>query len=161
MTGAGEFSVRHLIHEAVDGGVVDPDDIAAKVLAQIPPARTRQALEQTLRHYVVQVASNMRAGHSSPSPSDGTTRRTRMMRDWYASWLRQPMHVGDQWKPMGECTADDLLLCETERRAHAAATLSVADNLAATRAALKKHRKTRVRDLPQAVVAELNGRAVA
>lgn len=156
-TTATENSLRDLIRAAIEAGLVDPSDIAAKVLAQLGDADLRDALDETLRHYVVAVISNVRKDHRENSESHSS--RAGLVRDWYQSWLRQPMHAGDKWLSLGDCTAADLRAAVAERRDHAERTFAIANQLDALADALADHKVTYVNQLPKDIAARLTGRA--
>lgn len=150
-----EFSLVRLIREThEETGAADPGEIAEKVLAQLPRNMIRVALTETLRSYVVKVLSNDRStSASSPGPS-----RAGVVRDWYKTWIHQPMFTGEEWKPLGECTAEDVLGAVSERREHATRTNLVADQLQKVADEVRNRHLTFVSQLPPDVVAQVTGR---
>lgn len=157
------FNLRSIVRETLaDTSDADPGVVAEQVLAAIPKARTRDALEQTLRLFVRQIISEQRV--SSP-PSNvrtipTTSAKVAAVRDGWQKRLRDRVHVGDgAWKFLGECTYDDLLSAAAERRDLAERNAAWARQFDSWARLLTEHDVETFAELPLTVQADVLGRA--
>lgn len=118
-----------LIHDVLaDTTATTPHDIAVEVLKRIPDAAA--ALAEALPVYVQVCLS--RARMLTPSSDGATTsfrgvsRASRIRDDWDRR-LQTPLWVGDEWKRLADCTADDLRTVAAELRDKAEKVLAKAD----------------------------------
>ena len=135
-----------------DTGEVDPGVLVEKVLDELTDAELRAAVRQTLRDLVSHVVGEDRPFRAYRPPAPGRGRHPgRAVRDALQLALDAGMHVDGQWKKLRHCGTADLLFCEAERRDQATELVRHADGYAALVAALAKHRKKTVDELPEAV----------
>ena len=74
-------------------------------------------------------------------------------RNWWARTLRERVHVGgSQWKPLGDCTVDDLDFCIDERRQQIGALMGQIAKYETIRDALLAHGADVVAALPEGAV---------
>lgn len=116
-----DFVLRDLVREVLhENNLTDPGDIAEEVLRRIPRGNLRVALGQALRLYVRQINSEGR--NRSPDipavAAPNQSWKVAGVRDGWQRRLRVLEHVGGStYKPLANCTYEDLLFCATERRA--------------------------------------------
>lgn len=138
-----------------------PHDIAQAVLAEIDPEDgVRQAFSEILPEYCRIVLTNQRRSMSRTILEDAApdatpavrSAKNDAIRNWFQRYLELQLCVGDTWKRMGDCTADDLMFGAVDRRKKANELLFRAAELNALADALASSDKKHVRDLPEAVV---------
>lgn len=120
------FDLDALIHRVMDDtDLVNPGEITAKVLDQLPDEHVREALRMTLRQYVTRVMTRDRIAHAikpalRPEVHNRST-KVLAIREYGRRWLRDREHVGSgTWKLLGECTYADLFrLAEAREQAAA------------------------------------------
>lgn len=117
------FDLEGLVHRVIDDtDIVNPGEIAAKVLDSIPTEHLRDVLQMTLRQYVLTVVSRDRfrtahppkvlAGTANPST------KVLAIREYGKAWLRTRECIGGEWKLLGNCTYNDLMvLADTRKKA--------------------------------------------
>jgi hypothetical protein len=163
-----EFSIDALIATVRDEVGPDPTDIAAKVQARIPKAH-RDAVElKLLVNYVrmskLRLAGAM-AGSTRTTSATGRPARSAKVAGFQllARALAVSVCVGrQQYKSLGDCTYQDLMLASENRRQHAAQTLAAAEEYEAWAALVKKHRADTVSSVPRQVLTDfVSGRSAA
>jgi chemotaxis regulatin CheY-phosphate phosphatase CheZ len=150
------FSLRRLVREHVEtAGHLDPDRIAAEVLADLPRRYYERALRELLRGEVVHALGEARrdAMNAKPRPKPRPTsnrfqRHAEKFGDPWQRWLAAPIEVGDSFRRLSECTADDLDYAARRRRELAAANTAVALRFEAYRDAVRRHGVDTFGDLP-------------
>lgn len=157
-----EFNLRHLVREvAEESGAADPADLADAVFKKVPAKERPAALREALHHFVrmtvsfdrsMPPAAEERTG--SGKPGTRSWKRDGVRRGWRAH-LRQRLHVEDGWKFLGDCGFDDLMFAAAERREIASRTMAAADRYEALAKLLANHNVTRVADLPDEVLDEI------
>lgn len=117
--------------------------------------RDRLRLERDLRR-----SGSVSSSAVRPGPS-----KAARVAEWYRRLLTQILSTGpnpEDYKPLGECTFDDLMFAVAVRREQAAKLHTIADNLEGIAALLRQHNALRVADIPQAALeAFINGGAAA
>lgn len=155
-----EFSLRTLARDVWDDmGGADYHALAKEIARRIRPADRDEALHEALVQYARQFAKDQRpAARSLPAAGAGqkNSARSWKVKGVRHAWpqLRARIFTEDGQKPLGECTVADLIFHADllERQAEQNQRKAAFERDIA--AALKKHRKTRVRDLPDAVLAQ-------
>ena len=161
-----EFNLRTIVRATLsETSDADPGVVAEQVLAAIPRARTRDALEQTLRLFVRQIISEQRVSSRPSTPSNvrtipTTSAKVAAVRDGWQKRLRDRVHVGDgAWKFLGECTYADLLSAAAERRDLAERNAAWARQYDSWARLLTEHDVETFAELPLTVQADVLGRA--
>ena len=124
--GGVAVSVRHRIRERLaKGGDTSPARVAIDVLIALPEHELRDALAQALPYLVRDESRKQRhkaIGEPPPRGRDtweGQAERRQQIsrkgaakaaeiRERRAALLETPMSVNGEWKPLGDCTANDL-----------------------------------------------------
>ncbi|QZD97563.1 hypothetical protein SEA_LONELYBOI_45 [Gordonia phage LonelyBoi] len=140
-----------------DSEAADPAVIAEEVLAGASAAERKAWLEQVLPRFVADVLRTERntALNHSASPSrrmPSASAKVSGVRDWWTKFLDARIAVGEQWKTVGELTAEDLSAVVAERRDQAARINTQADRYEALITLLATHSVDCVRELPSDVV---------
>lgn len=124
-------SVRAQIIEILDTSALsDPREIAEKLIGDIPSRQLRAALAEVLPQYVRVLMTNDRRSdpgrHSQPGSQ---TRSAPGSERWRAAAgvLASRFCPAGEWKPLRDCTRDDVLALVAERRDLAAKNAAVAD----------------------------------
>jgi hypothetical protein len=138
--------------------LVDPDDVTAKVRSMLGTdvESLNAALDETLRPYV-RLLFPRGATPESRTPSSRSWRvdGTREMAPvWHEQRMAESTYVNGIYKAYGDCTADDLGWLAQYRRDKADGLLFEAKRHDSVCAALKRSRKTTVRQLPERKFAE-------
>jgi hypothetical protein len=132
--------------------LVTPEEIAHKVVGDIPDEDLRAVLTLVLPGYVRGVIYRRRAHNPylTGSPPPARSAKVAAIRDtWSQPALRDRVHVGDgEWKLLGHCTYRDLMCAAMERRRLAQANLAKADHFEALANLLTARDVTHVADLP-------------
>jgi hypothetical protein len=155
-----------------DMGSADPREIAGKLLAILDPSQYREALEITLPGYVRtcghtdgwRVRSEVPASTASGRQPGSGPSRADAIRSWYARFLAQsvdPSGVGASWKPLGRCTAVDLVSLARNRRLQASRNIALAEQYEALAEQMRAAEVTAVANLPESTVVEIFGKAAA
>lgn len=140
-----EFDLDALIHRVMDDtDLVNPGEITAKVLDQLPNEHVREALQMTLRRYVSIVISRDRYQHAMPvkAAPAAHNRSTKVLaiREYGRRWLRDREHVGGgTWKLLGDCTYTDLMRLAEARAQQAERLRDKADKYRRLAKELQKH----------------------
>lgn len=144
------FDLRGVLAGIVDSGVIDPGDLAAKALVELPPEHYRDALECVLRGYCAAYLGEVRRRPVSGPQSSG--RSVKVLRYRQAAWAQvcaKSLHVGDhRYVAFGDCTAVDLRYAQAERDRLAAEHRDWADRFGRYADLLDRHKAARVADLP-------------
>lgn len=149
------FDLRALIDEVLaEGELYEPHDIAAEVAKRTPRQALRDAYVLVLADYVrihAQVSTRhnplLNGGSARSRPSSKTG-----LGDWWARQMADLVYA-DEWKPLGECTFDDLMVAAARRRELARQNAEAADRYEVLAKLLKDHDADTVRDLPPDVFA--------
>ncbi|ATW60828.1 hypothetical protein SEA_BENTHERDUNTHAT_58 [Gordonia phage BENtherdunthat] len=135
----------------------DPAVVAEEVLAGASAAERKAWLSQILPRFVADVMRSerntalnhsARPGRRMPSASA----KVAGVRDWWTKFLEARISVGEDWKSVGDLTAEDLSTVVAERRDQAARIHTQADRYEALAELLARHKVSRVRELPSDVV---------
>lgn len=124
---------RSLARQALaDAGSPDPAVVAELLLDSLTDAQCRVALGATLPNWMRVLASQQdrTVRHEAATPRTTPTTAQRVT-SWYQRTLATRIMVGDQWKFLGDCTADDLTAAADVRLKAAAATKAEGDRLQA------------------------------
>lgn len=170
MAGPSDFVLRQVVREVLDTSLLsDPRELAVEVFTRIGATQRAEALQQALTVVVRQVISEQRhVTHIAdptrvqrPTTSSGPT-RAGMVREWWQRSLRDRIHVGQSnWKPLGDCTYDDIVFAAEERREQASRNNAKARQYQFLAGLLTDHDVKRVRDLPVETLARTLGTAAA
>jgi len=151
---AEPFDLRATVRAALDASAdADPHAVVAGLVADLPARHLRPALTQTLSSYVVQLATADRARALNGAPRTGEPGSPR----WKATALalRQPIHTGDQWKHLRDCTRDDVLAGAAHRRRQADGLVDHAERLEKLAALMDERGATIAGDLGEDTVREV------
>lgn len=147
------FNIRHTVRDILDEtDLTTPAEIAEKVAEMVPTNQLRTTLATALREYVRVELTHTRARAAQPTRTGGPSAKVTAIRDAAHQWLRQRVCAGDTWKMLGDCTYEDLLRLEQDRREHAQRSAAAAERFAALAALVRKHKAGRVGDLPLRVI---------
>jgi hypothetical protein len=155
-----DFNLRALVREVSDeSGAADPTVLADAVYKRVAAKDRPAALREALRHFVRLNVSIDRMTpavqeRSDDKPAGRSWKRDGIRQGWRAH-LRQRLHVADGWKFLGDCGFDDLMFAAAERREIASRTMAAADRYEALAKLLANHNVTRVADLPDEVLDEI------
>lgn len=168
------FNLKHQIREVIrETDLASPDEIAAKVLENIPDDMVLEALSQALpdlirTELVRERARSVMPQADRPAPVAGaatTTARAshavqsakvREIREHWQRHLRDRISVGrDTWLTLADCTAGDLRVAAEDRRARADRMNDAADRYARYADACEEHKVARFGLLPKRVLADL------
>lgn len=157
----GEFNLKAEIRKVVDTtDLASPDDIAAKVVENIPAKLLRSALMQCLPE-LVRVELGRARGLHPITPQSYRSSKVAGIRAAAEDWrrrLRDRVHVGrGVWLLLADCSAENFRFAAEERRVNAERSLAAADQYNRFGAACEKHSVARFADLPEAVQAQLLG----
>jgi len=150
------ITLREVVDAALDGSAhVDPVTVAAEVVAELPARSLRGALAETLPAYVTAMVVHrrglaVRAALSGDVVANDSPR-------WRAAGalLREAFYNGTEWKPLGDCTADDLELGADARRRRAESILVEADRWERLAKEVRNRNVSTVADLGVDRVAEV------
>ena len=159
--------LRHVIREL---GTVDPDPgrVAEEILDQLDDKAAHVVAGVTLRDYVRRILSlpnvpdtgsttpsfKMIDGRRTPSPKVQATQNMRLQ----AILNKSVYGFEGEWKHYGDCTEADLLFMVQSRRTKADELVREAERHEKTLAALREHNVERVRELPDAVILDIDPR---
>lgn len=140
-----------------ESDAVDPAAVAEEVLSGASAADRKAWLGQMLPSYVADVMRSERntALNHSARPArrmPSASAKVAGVRDWWTKFLEARISVGEQWKSVGDLTAEDLSTVVAERRDQAARIHTQADRYEALAELLTRHRVSCVRELPSDVV---------
>lgn len=153
-----DFDIRQAVRAVIDEtDLASPDEIADKVVGNVPTSQLRRVVRVLLRDFVrIELHSGRQP---APPPPVGQSSKVTAIRDAAPRWaamLRQRVHVGNsEWKFLAECSYENLMFLATERRQNAARNLKAANGYEVLAKALTTHGVSRVEDLPTSVVASL------
>jgi hypothetical protein len=133
---------RVALNESTDP---DPANVALAVAAAVPARQRAEALAQALVRLAPTVAGQQRRTAMPVAP--GRDRWSTAAAIYQHHLLAQRLRIGDEWKLMGDCTADDLRAAASQRREHAAAVIVHADQLDRIAALLDERGALTVSDL--------------
>lgn len=114
MTAPVRDQIQQLIRTAMDESPsADPAVVAKVVLDGLSAKQARAALAITLPEYVRQQMARYgwRTRAAAKQPMTSADR----VRHWYSQMLGAPLFVGDQWKFLRDCSADDLHTAAADR----------------------------------------------
>ena len=159
--------LRHVIREL---GTVDPDPgrVAELILEQLDDAGAHVVAGVTLRDYVRRILSvpnvpdsgsatpsfSMLDGRRTPSPKVQATQNMRIQ----AILNKSVYGLQGEWKHFGDCAEADLLFMVESRRTKADELVREAERYEKTLAALREHNVEKVRELPDAVILDIDPR---
>ena len=156
---------RSLIEEAVDKtDRPEPRIIAGLVDNQLTDADRLELFAAFLPGIVGDIIRNLRGsaplpGENGRQKSNGQkTSRARRVKDWYAAWLNEALHVESTWKKLKDCTADDLLFAVKERSAQIDALHGAVTYYASLASLLEVHAVSTIGQLPRSVIADFLGK---
>lgn len=130
---AHPHKIARLVAERTDSA--DLQEFYAAALEPLVVDRLRQDRNATL---------NSKQGRSA---------KVERRRSWWARVLRERVHVGEsKWKPLGDCTVDDLDFCIDERRHQIGALMGQIAKYETIRDAMLVHGADVVAELPEGAV---------
>lgn len=168
-----DFNLKHEIREVIRGtDLASPDEIAAKVLENIPEDAILEALSQALPDLIRTELVRERARPAMPQsirpalPGAATTparasqsaqsAKVRQIREHWQRHLRDRISVGrDMWVTLADCTAADLRVAAEDRRSRAERMNDSAARYARYADACEEHKVARFGLLPKRVLADL------
>lgn len=156
------FDLRAAVRHVLDTtDLADPRDIATKVAENVPANQRIYALTTALDPYVREAIQRRRNSNpiiGSASPRTGSSKVAAIQA--YARALRDQVHVGaGAWKPLGDCTYDDLMFAAEERREHARQNAAAAERYQTLADLVRDEGAARVADLPVEVLRDRLGGA--
>ena len=149
------FDLRRLVEAVLtDASLNDPRQVAAAVysrtLAEDMPAGYAVALVDYVRNIALgQTRANPILRGAAPRGSA----RVAAIRDWYARALCDRVFVAPHtWKPLGECTFDDLMSAAARRWLLAGQNMAAAERYERLAKLVEYHGVDTVADLPQGTI---------
>jgi hypothetical protein len=130
-----EPSLRAVVRAVLAASdALDPHTLAVEVDALLSDRQRRAAFPGLLRGYVADVIRaerNARPGAAPEAPPRPYVPSAKVagIASWWAARLADRYSVAGVWMRLGDMTRADLLAAAAERRAHAAATVAVAERL--------------------------------
>jgi hypothetical protein len=162
-----EFSLRKLASEVWDetGGTdyhVLAKELARRITATNREAALNEALVEYARHFVVGLrpTARRRRGTAAGQANSGRSSKVALIRRTWPQ-LRATYLTKDGQKALGDCTRVDVIFIAEHLERKARENQSKAGWMRELSAALGQHKVQRVRDLPDAVLAEFLGGAAA
>lgn len=151
------FDLRQLVEDVLtDTSLNDPRELAAEVLKRTPAKSVRDAYAVALVDFVRHASINetrhnpILNGKPPRVASAGYSHKRAAIRDAYARALQDRVFVEpDTWKPLGECTFDDLMGAAVRRRELAEHNIEAAQRYERLAKLLEYHEAATVADLPQ------------
>lgn len=140
-----------------------PAAIARVVAERAPKAMLRDWLRELLHERVTML---WRFDRNTPTddviiigdrekPPVTTSKKVKRRAQAWAEFCRQQYHIDGVWKPLGECTIDDLLFCIAERQELIDRTQAKIKHLDTIIGLMRQHRAAKVADLPMTAASEL------
>jgi len=155
------FSLRALVREVIESGVIGPEAVAAEVAGRVNNKLLRDALGEALVVYARHEIDLDRRGNvilsGAGQGNSGQSSKVAAIREHAERWRRalaDQVNTADGYKVLGECTYDDLMFAAEQRRAVAARTLAKADQFESLALLLKRHGAETVAELPETVLAD-------
>jgi hypothetical protein len=106
--------VVQVIREAMDeAGSADPTVVAAAALGKFTDFQMREALAMCLPQYVRHQMS--RYGWNQRTQARKPMSTADRVRSWYAQQLGVSLFIGDSWKFLRDCSAEDLHTAAADR----------------------------------------------
>lgn len=150
-----DFDIRTAVRAVMDEtDLTSPEEIAAKVAESVPQRDLRRVLATVLREYVRVEIGRARMHTSQPEPTKANrSAKVTAIRSAADRWLRERVFVGDStWLLLGECSYDNLKFLESERLENAARSAAAAERYGRLANLVKRHKVSRVADLPRRVL---------
>jgi hypothetical protein len=109
--------IRHAAEELAEA---DPRQLADQVAKLAPSRELRdllaEAATESCREYL-RTQRNQALDNARKPRKPGPSKKLAGYREWWADVKASMAHIGDKgWKPLGDCTVDDLLYCVEARR---------------------------------------------
>jgi hypothetical protein len=117
--------------------LTDAEDFSAFFIELLMPI-VEELLSQQRR---TALNNNLKPKNRSP--------KLEQRRKWWADLLAARVHVGDEFKAIGECTVDDLTICVDERKVQIERVQSQISNYHKLIQLMVKHGARTVADLPE------------
>ncbi|GGF38791.1 hypothetical protein [Williamsia phyllosphaerae] len=138
---------------AANSNLSDPAEIADAMLLGVTAATRKAWLAEALPVVVSHVLSSQRntvlnQAFRSPRRMPSKSAKVAGVRDWWSQLMDQRIAIGAEWKPLGDCTADNLVQIVALRRERAAQVNSQADKYDTLLGLLSTYRVATVRELP-------------
>jgi hypothetical protein len=161
-----EFSLKALAREVWDEiGGADYHVLAKEIARRVRPEDRVAALNESMLEYARHFAVGLRPSGRKTRPGAGqrNSARSAKVAGIRRSWpqLRARILTNDGQKPLSDCTAADLIFHVDLLERQARQNQAKAGWYREIAAALKAHKVQRVRDLPDAVIAEFLGERAA
>lgn len=157
-----DFDIRKAVHAVMDEtDLTSPEEIAAKVAESVPAKDLRRVLATVLRDYVrVEIGRERMTG--PPAPNSNRSAKVTAIRDAAPRWLRERVFVGGSaWLLLADCSYENLKFLESERLENAARSAAAAERYGRLADLVKRHKVSRVADLPRRVLDAEEGQAAA
>lgn len=149
--------LRTLVVKALDDSPdANPHDVARTLADTLKGKAMRDALYEALPHYVVKVATLLRAGspvepeQPEEQPQNGSPRWDRV-----AGLLARRECTEEGWKFLRNCTADNLRAAALDRRSRATSLVIAAERYEKIAVLLDEHGAATVGDLPAHLLEEV------
>lgn len=139
--------IRHLMDEDPDR--CDPRDIAAALKQRLRVKDYGSVLDEVLPEYVRLVIMSSR--HQAARPAPRASSKVTAIREWRARLLNQIVDVSfdeGKQKRLGDCTADDLLVCAEQRYKLAERVRATGDQFMALHRAVQECGGVTLSDVP-------------
>lgn len=145
-------SLTALIREvSAEHANAHPHKIARLVAERTEPDDVQDFYITALERMVADIIRADR-NHTMNSKA-GRSPKVEQRRNWWARMLSERVSVGDStWKPLGQCTVDDLDFCITERHSQIAALHTQIGKYEVIRDAMITHGCETAADLPEGAV---------
>ena len=171
MTTSVKTNVSQLIREVAEEiDSVDPREIAKEVALRVPEDEVRAFYAAALPHQVRAVLGTARNTALNTVPKTNTIssiagEKTKKkpasiqsrIRDWWAEFCDVAVHVGSEYKKLGDCDYADLIVLHDERVTFAESVLTQADKYQNLAKLVETEGVSSVKDLDKAKVQDLLG----
>lgn len=161
-----------MIAEALADGGADPDAVAADVVARMTPFEREQVVRDIARKHAQKALTKHSVVHTVPRPTvvpdlpveqheppsppvrpvplrPVRSAKVAGIRDWWQTFVTEPVTIAGKRKTMGECTTADLLVLARYDREYASRAAARADKLDVLAKRMKDTGAHTVRELPR------------
>lgn len=146
--------VRQVIRTAMDDSPsADPAIVASTVLDKLTPRQIREALALCLPPYV-RVEMSRYGWHTRRAARSPMTTADRV-RSWYLSQLGVSLFIGDEWKFLRDCSAEDLHTAASDRYRKATEVHAEGDRWTKVALFMEEHNRETVSEISEAELKSL------
>lgn len=146
------MSLFSLVREIIaEFPTAHPHKLARLVVERTPEGNLEEYYLTALERVVGDVLRSSR--NATMNSKQSRSAKTEQRRGWWAQMLTERVHVGEsKWKPLGQCSADDLQFCISERQEQIGKLSGQIAKYEAILDAVLEHDAVVVADLPEGAV---------